>query len=190
MGTTAGQAAVRAGNVRVLREYEVYLRVEKGLRPNSVESYLRDLEQFAEHVEMHGQGFLVGASQEELVGFMRVRSADTDRRSIARAVSGIRGFYKWLLMDKRISVDPTVNVESPASWRVLPKSLSEGTMREMLDSAEAAASLGDAANARLRDHAILEVLYAGGLRVGGDLRVAGGGFPGGCAAAYGAGQGG
>ncbi len=163
---SATAATVGASNVRVLREYEDYLKVEKGLRPNSIEAYLRDLEQFSAYVEVRGAGFLVGASQEDLIGFMRERSADTDRRSIARAVSGMRGFYRWLLMDKRIAVDPTVNVESPASWKVLPKSLGEGAMREMLATAEASATVDDAANARLRDYAILEVLYAGGLRVG------------------------
>ena len=164
---TAAQAAVGAGNVRVLREYAVYLKVEKGLRPNSIESYLRDLKQFAADLELHGSGFLVGASQAELSAFIgRRRSENTDGRSVARALSGIRGFYRWLLMDKRITEDPTVNVESPASWKVLPKSLSESAMREILASAEAAAAKDDAPNVLLRDRAILEVLYAGGLRVG------------------------
>ncbi len=163
-------ARARAGgaaNVRVLREYGDYLRVEKGLRPNSVESYLRDLGQFAEFLELEAGGRLLGATQEEMSSFMqRRRSEETSGRSMARAVSGIKGFYRWLLMDKKIAADPTVNVESPASWKVLPKSLSEGSMREMLGDAQAAADKDDAANARLRDHAILEVLYAGGLRVG------------------------
>ncbi len=156
-----------AANVRLLGEYEIYLKVEKGLSANTIVSYLRDLEQFAGDLELRGQGLLVGATQEEVRGFMERRFAeDTAGRSVARAVSGLRGFYRWLLMDKRIAGDPTVNVESPASWKVLPKALSEGAMREMLASAEAAACLDDASNTRLRDHAILEVLYAGGLRVG------------------------
>ena len=160
-------AAAATGNGRLLREYEIYLKVEKGLSANTVESYLRDLRQFAADVELHGAGVLVGASQEDLRGFMQRRfGADTAGRSVARAVSGLRGFYQWLLLDKRVTVDPTVNVESPAAWKVLPKALSEGAMREMLTSAEAAGASDDATNARLRDYAILEVLYAGGLRVG------------------------
>ncbi len=159
--------AAAAANGRLLREYDVFLRVEKGLSANTIESYLRDLEQFAADLELHGGGLLAGATQEELRQFMGRRFAeDTQGRSVARAVSGLRGFYRWLLMDGRIQADPTVNVESPASWKVLPKALSEGTMREMLAGAEAAAEVADAPNVRLRDHAILEVLYAGGLRVG------------------------
>ncbi len=161
------KAEVGAGNVRLLREFGVYLRVEKGLRPNSCESYLRDLEQFAEFCERKGDGVLVSATQEDVSGFMRERRANgVDSRSIARALSGVRGFYRWLLMDKRIGHDPTVNVESPASWKVLPKSMSEGEVVGMLGSKEAAAGLDDARGLALRDLAILEVLYGGGLRVG------------------------
>jgi integrase/recombinase XerD len=69
-------------------------------------------------------------------------------------------------MDKRIAHDPTVNVETPASWKVLPKSLAEGEVAEMLERTGAAARSADADSLALRDHAILELLYAGGLRVG------------------------
>ena len=62
--------------------------------------------------------------------------------------------------------DPTVNIESPSSWKVLPKSLAESDVREMLERTGAAAG-GDAADGvALRDHAMMELLYAGGLRVG------------------------
>jgi integrase/recombinase XerD len=70
-------------------------------------------------------------------------------------------------MDKRIEHDPTVNVETPASWKVLPKSLAESEVAEMLERTGVAARATDADGAlALRDHAILELLYAGGLRVG------------------------
>jgi integrase/recombinase XerD len=154
------------GNARVVREFVAYLRVEKGLRPASGEAYRRDLEQFAEHVEGR-DGLLVGATQADVSGFMEgLRGYAVDSRSIARKLSCLRGFYRWLLMDKRISHDPTVNVETPASWKVLPKSLAEGEVAEMLERTGAAARSADADSLSLRDHAILELLYAGGLRVG------------------------
>jgi integrase/recombinase XerD len=62
--------------------------------------------------------------------------------------------------------DPTVNIESPASWKVLPKSLAESEVAEMLQKTGAAAHAADADGTALRDHAMLELLYAGGLRVG------------------------
>jgi integrase/recombinase XerD len=95
-----------------------------------------------------------------------LREHGVESRSVARKLSCLRGFYRWLLKDKRITHDPTVNIESPSSWKVLPKSLAEGDVREMLERTGAAAR-GDAADGvSLRDHAMLELLYAGGLRVG------------------------
>src|SRR6202041_3144503 len=154
------------GNARVVREFVAYLRVEKGLRPASCEAYRRDLEQFAEHVEGR-DGLLVGATQGDVSRFMEgLRGHAVESRSIARKLSCLRGFYRWLLMDKRIAHDPTENVETPSSWKVLPKSLAESEVAEMLDRTGVAARSADADGLALRDHAVLELLYAGGLRVG------------------------
>ncbi len=153
-------------NVRLVRDFGAYLRVEKGLRPNSVESYVRDLEQFAEFLEKR-VGVLETATQEDVSRFMEERRANgVESRSIARQLSALRGFYRWLLMDKRVASDPTVNVETPSSWKVLPKSLAEAEVGRMLERTGAAARAADADGIALRDHAILELLYAGGLRVG------------------------
>ncbi|HEV2709655.1 MAG TPA: tyrosine recombinase [Edaphobacter sp.] len=155
-----------AGNAQTVREFVAYLRVEKGLRPASCEAYQVDLEQFAEHVEGRN-GVLVSAVQADVSGFMEgLRGHGVESRSIARKLSALRGFYRWLLMDKRIDHDPTVNIETPSSWKVLPKSLAEGEVGEMLERTGAAARAADADGLALRDHAILELLYAGGLRVG------------------------
>jgi integrase/recombinase XerD len=155
-----------SGNVRVVREFVGYLRVEKGLRPASCEAYQRDMEQFAEHVEGR-DGLLVSATQADVSGFMEgLRGHGVESRSIARKLSCLRGFYRWLLIDKRTSYDPTVNIEMPSSWKILPKSLAESEVAEMLDRTGAAARSEDADGLALRDHAILEMLYAGGLRVG------------------------
>src|SRR5271156_4870898 len=154
------------GNARVVREFVTYLQVEKGLRPASCEAYGRDLEQFAEHVEGR-DGLLAGATQADVSGFMEgLRGNGVESRSIARKLSCLRGFYRWLVMDKRIGHDPTVNIETPSSWKVLPKSLAESEVAEMLEGTGAAARSADADGLALRDHAILELLYAGGLRVG------------------------
>ena len=154
------------GNGRAARGYVAYLQVEKGMRPASCEAYRSDLEQLAEHLEQR-DGLLVTARQEDLRGFLEgMRGHGVESRSIARKLSCLRGFYRWLLLDKRIAHDPTVNIESPASWKVLPKSLGEGEVGEMLARTEIAAAAADADSLALRDHAILELLYAGGLRVG------------------------
>jgi integrase/recombinase XerD len=170
MSQSAKTGGVGASNVRLVREYGAYLRVEKGLRPNSCEAYTRDLDQFAEFLETRAakrDGALISATQADVSAFMEERRANyVESRSIARQLSGLRGFYRWLLMDKRIDHDPTVNIETPASWKVLPKSLAETEVAGMLERTGTAARATDADNVSLRNHAILELLYAGGLRVG------------------------
>ena len=149
----------------LLREYLLYLRVEKGLRPLSCEAYGRDLGMFAEYLE-GTHAVLETAQQREVAGFLEhLHRHQIEARSVARKLSCLRGFYKWLLLDKRIRHDPTVNIESPKAWKVLPKALAESETAEMLDAATVAATgaAGDAV--ALRDRAILELLYAGGVRV-------------------------
>ncbi len=152
-------------NPGLLRDYQAYLRVEKGLRPLTCEAYLGDLRTFAEFLEGR-HGVLLTAMQEDVSGFLEhLRTHGIDSRSAARKLSCLRGFYKWLRLDRRIHHDPTVNIESPKAWKVLPKSLAEPEVTEMLERAAMAASHPQANAAALRDHAILELLYAGGLRV-------------------------
>jgi integrase/recombinase XerD len=156
-------------NLGLLREYMTYLRVEKGLRPLTCEAYDSDLKTFAEFLETR-HGVLLTTTQQDVSAFLEhLRTHGIDSRSAARKLSCIRGFYKWLLLDRRIHHDPTVNIDSPKAWKVLPKSLAESEVNTMLDGAEATASANasrpQARATALRDRAILELLYAGGLRV-------------------------
>ena len=156
-------------NLGLLREYLTYLRVEKGLRPLTCEAYDSDLKTFAEFLESR-HGVLVTATQQDVAAFLEhLRTHGIDSRSAARKLSCIRGLYKWLLLDRRIHHDPTINIESPKAWKVLPKSLAESEVNLMLEGAEITAGIGGskprAHAAALRDRAILELLYAGGLRV-------------------------
>jgi len=154
-----------ARNSSLLNDYQTYLRVEKGLRPLTCEAYDGDLNTFAEFLEGR-HGVLLTAAQQDVAAFLEhLRNHDLDSRSAARKLSCLRGFYKWLLLDRRIHHDPTVNIESPKAWKVLPKSLAEPEVVEMLERAGMAASHPQAKATALRDHAILELLYAGGLRV-------------------------
>ncbi len=152
-------------NLPLLNDYQTYLRVEKGLRPLTCEAYDGDLNTFAEFIEGR-HGVLLTAAQQDVSAFLEhLRNHAIDSRSAARKLSCLRGFYKWLLLDRRIHHDPTVNIESPKAWKVLPKSLAEPEVVEMLERAGMAASHPQAQATALRDRAILELLYAGGLRV-------------------------
>jgi integrase/recombinase XerD len=160
------EAKYGMGDVPLVREYMSYLRVERGLRPGSCTAYKTDLEQFAEFLEKRDAA-LGAATQVDVRAYIEERRANnTESRSIARKLSCLRGFYRWMLMDKRIGHDPTVNVETTATWKTLPKAMAESEVGAMLSASEARAGAGDAKAAALRDHAILELLYAGGLRVG------------------------
>jgi integrase/recombinase XerD len=154
-----------SSNLSLLKDYHSYLCVEKGLRPLTCEAYLSDLRTFAEFIEGRN-GILLTAVQEDVAAFLEnLRNHGIESRSSARKLSCLRGFYKWLLLDRRIHHDPTVNIESPKAWKVLPKSLAEPEVAEMLERAGMAASHPQANATALRDRAILELLYAGGLRV-------------------------
>ena len=152
-------------NATLLREYLLYLRVEKGLRPLTCEAYERDLTQFAEYLESEN-ATLATAAQNNVSGFLEhLRKHGVESRSAARKLSCLRGLYRWLLLDKRIHRDPTVNLESLSMWKVLPKSLAESEVASMMERASAQANHPQAGTTALRDRAILELLYAGGLRV-------------------------
>ncbi len=150
----------------VVREYLTCLRVERGLRPLSCESYGNDLLQFSEYLCERAR-LLLTATHEDVAGWMQhLREHDRTDRSIARKLSCLRGLYKWALLDKWIEHDPTLHVEAPSTWKVLPKSLAEVEMQSLLSASGMNAAHPQATALHLRNHAILEVLYAGGLRAG------------------------
>ena len=159
--------AVRAGKhpEGMIRQYLAYLRVEKGLRPLTCEAYRRDLSLFAEYLE-GTHALPVTAGQAQVAGFLEhLQKHGVQSRSVARKLSCLRGFYKWLLLDKRIGHDPTVNLESPTSWKILPKALAQSEVERMMEQAGMAANHPQADSVALRDRAIVEMLYAGGIRV-------------------------
>lgn len=164
---TRGQTtADRGAGTRWLDEYLAYLRVERGLRPLTAEAYGRDLLLFAEFLEQRS-GIPSKAQQRDVSDFLEhLARHGVQPRSIARKLSCLRGYYKWLLIDRRISQDPTINLESPATWKILPKALAESEVGAMLDHAMPGPEADPLRHALgLRDRAILELLYAGGVRV-------------------------
>jgi integrase/recombinase XerD len=157
-------ASSKNGN-GIVPQYLTYLQVEKGLRPLTCEAYLRDLSLFTEYLE-GGNALPITAGQAQVAGFLEhLQKHGVQSRSIARKLSCLRGFYKWLLIDKRIGHDPTVNLESPSSWKILPKALAASEVEHMMERVGTAADHPQADGVALRDRAIVEMLYAGGIRV-------------------------
>lgn len=153
------------GNQNAIRGYLNYLRVEKGLRPLTCAAYERDLQQLAEYLEKKN-GVLAQVESADLSGFLEhLQAHHVEMRSRARKLSCLRGFYRWLLLDKQIHHDPTINLESPSGWKVLPKSLAESEVTEMMEKASELANHPAAGGIALRDRAMLELLYGGGIRV-------------------------
>jgi integrase/recombinase XerD len=142
-----------------------YLRVEKGLAALTVEAYESDLVQFAEFLQARRRT-LMDARREDVRGFLSQLFANGVKdRSVARKLSTLRHFYKYLLLDRMIKHDPTLEIDSPKQWKVLPKSLAKTEIDSMLESAGSVGESKLSAALAQRDQAMVEVLYAGGLRV-------------------------
>ena len=142
-----------------------YLKVEKGLASLTVSAYTRDIGQFAAFLNKNKRTLLT-ARREDVRGFIQqLFSNSVDGRSVARKLSALRHLYRFLLLDKRIDRDPTLDIPLPKQWKVLPKSLGRDEVDQMLTS-EVTLGSGKLAQAiHLRNRAMLETFYAGALRV-------------------------
>ena len=145
--------------------YLDFLAVEKGLAANSRKSYQRDLRHFGEF--LHRKKIDCGdVRRVDLIRyFQSLRGAGLSARSTARALAAIRGLYRFLVSERHLPVDPTENVENPKLWSTLPKTLTSEEVDALLDAPDTTTPEG------LRDKAMLELLYATGLRVSELIRV-------------------
>jgi integrase/recombinase XerD len=151
-------------NSRVLSSFIDYLKIEKGLARLTVSAYSRDIGQFAAILD-GSKRTLLTARREDVRGFIQQLFANSvDGRSVARKLSALRHLYRFLLLDKRIERDPTLNIPLPKQWKILPKSLGRNEVEQILANEVTAATPAGAA-LRLRNRAMFEVFYAGALRV-------------------------
>ena len=135
-----------------------HLWLEDGLSKNTLTSYRLDLTSFALWVQtQHKQ--LLTVDQADVQQYLAVKFPHSRPRSISRLIASLRRFYRYCLRENKISADPTLQIESPKLPRSLPKSLNEDEVVALLNSP----NLNEPAG--LRDRAMLELLYACGLRV-------------------------
>lgn len=143
----------------LLREFLSYLRVERGLAKNSIESYERDLARLKFWTERENLE-MVELTRGDLRGFV----ADLSREglsptSVSRVTSAVRGFYKFLLIDGHLKKNPSEDLDTPQKGFYLPKFLNQSEIESLLSAPDVSQEIG------LRDRAILELMYACGLRV-------------------------
>jgi integrase/recombinase XerD len=139
--------------------YLTHLSVERRLAANSIESYARDLDQLARFAETRGHD-VRDVDRAGLEAFVRGQMGEgRSPRSVARTIAGIRGFYRYLVIDGRLRVSPAADVKPPRAWKTLPKYLSLDHVDTLLEQPDVSTPRG------LRDRALIELLYATGLRV-------------------------
>ena len=152
-------------NSQTIAGFLDYLRIEKGLAPLTLSAYTNDIQQFAEFLQKRKRTLLL-ARKEDVRGFIQQLFGNSvDGRSVGRKLSALRHLYKYLLLDKAIAHDPTLNIDSPKQWKVLPKSLARAEMETILQGPQQTSNRKEAVAISARDKAILEMFYAGALRV-------------------------
>lgn len=136
-----------------------YITVEKGLSNNTIEAYYRDISAFITYLEKQNHTF-TGLSRQQLMEYLiELKQAGMAQSSITRNISTLRALFQFLIRDRYIEEDPTAHLETPKQQRKLPKVLSASEVEALLAVPESSTPLGQ------RDSAMLELLYATGIRV-------------------------
>jgi integrase/recombinase XerD len=135
-----------------------YLTAEKGLSKNTVNSYATDLKKFILFLKKRKKDAAAAAKPDILDFIETLRSDGSAISTVCRHISSIRAFYRFLLMENRITDDPTENLQMPKKWERVPKALSISEMKALFE-------VTFSARTALRDSSMLELLYSSGLRV-------------------------
>lgn len=144
---------------RLIADFLNYIQVEKRLSANTVAAYRHDLQCYGTYLDLQGRS-VAQATRLDVQGHLAaLYRAKLDGRTIARHLVTLRGFYRQMLVDGVMTEDPTLNLQSPRSWKNLPDCLSLEQVEDLLKVAEGSRPES------VRDHAMLEVLYSTGLRV-------------------------
>jgi len=155
----AGKVLAGSSTLMELNEYLDYARVEKGLASNSIESYRRDLLEFAEFLG-RGRKSLPRINREDIRNFLAsLYQRGLRGRSVARHLVALRNLFRFLLQEGVIESDPTAEIDAPQFGHSLPNYLAASEVDALLNQPDSSTPAG------LRDRAMLELLYATGMRV-------------------------
>lgn len=148
---------------RLLRDYRFYLKLERGMSPNTVASYASDVAAFLGTMP---DADLARIDREDVLAYLAdVQASGLSKRSQARLVSALRSFFKWTVLEGERKENPCDGIETPKLGRYLPAVLSVEEVTAILESVDTRSAAG------LRDRAILEMLYGCGLRVSEAVRL-------------------
>src|SRR5690606_14519226 len=157
--SSSGCCAMKAGAEAAIDRFCDALWLEDGLARNSLESYRSDLIHFARWLARRSRP-LLAADKADVLAYLAHRvGAGVSSRTSARLLSALKRFYRHALREGLCAVDPTMEIDAPKVGRALPRTLSEADVEALLEAPDAGTELG------LRDRAMLETLYATGLRV-------------------------
>ena len=149
----------KAEQVELVDRFLDAIWAERGLSKNTLEAYRRDLTKLSLWLQQRKKT-MITATREDLLALLAAEvSSGRSPRSLSRYLSGYRQFYRWLVRERIIDSDPSALIESPKLGRGLPKALSEEQVEALLEAPDTSTPLG------LRDRAMLELMYATGLRV-------------------------
>lgn len=142
----------------IKRRYLDYLTVERGLAQNTLDAYQRDVAEFLAYTRER-ELTLESVGREEIRDFIQMLYTRLSPRSITRKVSSLRSFFQFLLVDGYVEHDPTEILETPRNWRILPVYLTQEEVESLLAQPDLTTPHG------IRDQAMLELMYATGMRV-------------------------
>jgi integrase/recombinase XerD len=143
------------GTTRLFKDFAYYLKIERGLSPNTVAGYRSDIALFFEQSGLEASAVQAA----DIIDYLSARSDTLSKRSQARLLSAFRSFFDWMILEGEIKENPCDGVDAPKIGRYLPEVLSVEEVDAIISSVDESTPMG------LRDRAMLEVLYGCGLRV-------------------------
>jgi integrase/recombinase XerD len=153
------QGGAYMDNQKLIESFLTAIRVEKGLSNNTIQSYRNDLNIVCEFLSGKKKNLLT-TERDDLVGLLtRLKDEGQSDASIARLMSSVRGFFKFALTEKLMKKDPTAYMSTRKAWQTLPRFLTQEEVDKLLEQPDLNDDVG------VRDRAMLELLYATGLRV-------------------------
>ena len=143
-----------------IRDYQLYLKIERGLSQNTIDAYSRDLEKLSLFLEENNINFSpISIDETTIQQFIYQVAKKVTSRSQARIISGLRSFFDYLIFEEYRKTNPTDLIEAPKIGRKLPETLSEDEINELISSIDLSHTQGE------RNRAIIETMYSCGLRV-------------------------